>query len=63
MYVYRYLNECFLKLQSILSLGIVADCAVVGKEDSLKGHIPLALCVLKKGKLSLSSLTVWALND
>uniref|UniRef100_A0A8C2NH51 Acyl-CoA synthetase short-chain family member 3, mitochondrial n=1 Tax=Capra hircus TaxID=9925 RepID=A0A8C2NH51_CAPHI len=48
IYVYRYLNECFLKLQSILSLGIVADCAVVGKEDSLKGHIPLALCVLKK---------------
>ncbi|XP_061271628.1 acyl-CoA synthetase short-chain family member 3, mitochondrial isoform X2 [Bos javanicus] len=34
--------------ESILSLGIVADCAVVGKEDSLKGHIPLALCVLKK---------------
>lgn len=54
--MYKHLNERFFKLQSILSLGIVADCAVVGKEDSLKGHIPLALCVLKKGKLSLSSL-------
>lgn len=46
-------------LQSVLSHGTVADCAVVGKEDPLKGHVPLALCVLKKGELSLSSLTVW----
>ena len=28
----------------------VVDCAVVGLEDSLKGHVPLALCVLRKGK-------------
>ncbi|KAM9672567.1 acyl-CoA synthetase short-chain family member 3, mitochondrial isoform 2-T2 [Trichechus inunguis] len=34
--------------ESILSHGTVADCAVVGKEDPLKGHVPLALCVLKK---------------
>ncbi|XP_062059141.1 acyl-CoA synthetase short-chain family member 3, mitochondrial isoform X1 [Lepus europaeus] len=34
--------------ESILSHGAVADCAVVGKEDPLKGHVPLALCVLKK---------------
>ncbi|KAK6314715.1 hypothetical protein J4Q44_G00142440 [Coregonus suidteri] len=25
----------------------VVDCAVVGLEDSLKGHVPLALCVLR----------------
>ncbi|MEQ2169412.1 Acyl-CoA synthetase short-chain member 3, mitochondrial, partial [Goodea atripinnis] len=25
------------------------DCAVVGLEDTLKGHVPLALCVLKQG--------------
>ncbi|XP_063178930.1 acyl-CoA synthetase short-chain family member 3, mitochondrial isoform X2 [Chroicocephalus ridibundus] len=27
----------------------VADCAVVGQEDSLKGHVPFALCVLREG--------------
>ncbi|XP_048866023.1 acyl-CoA synthetase short-chain family member 3, mitochondrial [Brienomyrus brachyistius] len=26
---------------------LVVDCAVVGLEDSLKGHVPLALCVLR----------------
>ncbi|XP_045043245.2 acyl-CoA synthetase short-chain family member 3, mitochondrial isoform X3 [Desmodus rotundus] len=35
--------------ESVLSHGTVADCAVVGKEDPLKGHVPLALCVLRKG--------------
>uniref|UniRef100_A0A9L0RQK6 Acyl-CoA synthetase short-chain family member 3, mitochondrial n=2 Tax=Equus TaxID=9789 RepID=A0A9L0RQK6_HORSE len=35
--------------ESILSHGTVADCAVVGKEDPLKGHVPLALCVLRQG--------------
>ncbi|KAK6488290.1 acyl-CoA synthetase short-chain family member 3 [Huso huso] len=40
----------FLKAKSsILHHSAVADCAVVGLEDSLKGHIPLALCVLKNG--------------
>ncbi|VTJ63210.1 acyl-CoA synthetase short-chain family member 3, mitochondrial isoform X2 [Marmota monax] len=34
--------------ESVLSHGTVADCAVVGKEDPLKGHVPFALCVLKK---------------
>ncbi|XP_063997993.1 acyl-CoA synthetase short-chain family member 3, mitochondrial isoform X5 [Pogoniulus pusillus] len=27
----------------------VADCAVVGQEDALKGHVPFALCVLREG--------------
>ncbi|KAM6425092.1 acyl-CoA synthetase short-chain family member 3, mitochondrial isoform 2-T2 [Rhynochetos jubatus] len=27
----------------------VADCAVVGQEDPLKGHVPFALCVLRAG--------------
>ncbi|XP_044535112.1 acyl-CoA synthetase short-chain family member 3, mitochondrial [Gracilinanus agilis] len=35
--------------ESVLSHGSVADCAVVGKEDALKGHVPLALCVLRTG--------------
>lgn len=35
--------------EAILQHPAVGDCAVVGLEDSLKGHIPLALCVLKKG--------------
>ncbi|XP_056196857.1 acyl-CoA synthetase short-chain family member 3, mitochondrial isoform X3 [Falco biarmicus] len=26
----------------------VADCAVVGQEDPLKGHVPFALCVLRE---------------
>uniref|UniRef100_A0A3P9KKD6 Acyl-CoA synthetase short-chain family member 3, mitochondrial n=1 Tax=Oryzias latipes TaxID=8090 RepID=A0A3P9KKD6_ORYLA len=33
--------------ESVLLHSAVGDCAVVGLEDSLKGHIPLALCVLK----------------
>ncbi|XP_041110239.1 acyl-CoA synthetase short-chain family member 3, mitochondrial-like isoform X2 [Polyodon spathula] len=39
----------FTKFPSILHHPAVADCAVVGLEDSLKGHIPLALCILKNG--------------
>ncbi|KAM9246295.1 acyl-CoA synthetase short-chain family member 3, mitochondrial [Leptosomus discolor] len=27
----------------------VADCAVVGQEDPLKGHVPFVLCVLREG--------------
>ncbi|XP_051547129.1 acyl-CoA synthetase short-chain family member 3, mitochondrial [Myxocyprinus asiaticus] len=33
--------------ESVLQHPSVVDCAVVGLEDSLKGHIPLALCVLR----------------
>lgn len=35
--------------ESVLLHKSVADCAVVGLEDSLKGHVPLALCVLQNG--------------
>uniref|UniRef100_A0A669C347 Acyl-CoA synthetase short-chain family member 3, mitochondrial n=1 Tax=Oreochromis niloticus TaxID=8128 RepID=A0A669C347_ORENI len=35
--------------ESVLQHSAVGDCAVVGLEDSLKGHVPLALCVLKNG--------------
>ncbi|XP_069485411.1 acyl-CoA synthetase short-chain family member 3, mitochondrial [Ambystoma mexicanum] len=35
--------------ESVLSHCDVADCAVVGLEDHLKGHVPLALCVLRNG--------------
>ncbi|KAI1882031.1 hypothetical protein AGOR_G00246510 [Albula goreensis] len=34
--------------ESVLQHPAVVDCAVVGLEDSLKGHVPLALCVPKK---------------
>lgn len=37
-------------LQSVLLHPAVAECAVVGLEDPLKGHVPLALCVLKNGE-------------
>lgn len=37
-------------LQSVLQHPAVGDCAVVGLEDSLKGVVPLALCVLKNGE-------------
>ncbi|KAL4660215.1 acyl-CoA synthetase short-chain family member 3, mitochondrial [Arapaima gigas] len=33
--------------EAVLQHPAVVDCAVVGLEDSLKGHVPLALCVLK----------------
>ncbi|KAJ1164268.1 hypothetical protein NDU88_004713 [Pleurodeles waltl] len=35
--------------ESVLSHCAVADCAVVGLEDPVKGHVPLALCVLRHG--------------
>ncbi|XP_042325680.1 acyl-CoA synthetase short-chain family member 3, mitochondrial isoform X4 [Sceloporus undulatus] len=35
--------------EAVLSHSAVADCAVVGQEDSLKGHVPLAMCVLRNG--------------
>uniref|UniRef100_A0A4W6BYM8 Acyl-CoA synthetase short-chain family member 3, mitochondrial n=1 Tax=Lates calcarifer TaxID=8187 RepID=A0A4W6BYM8_LATCA len=35
--------------ESVLQHPAVGDCAVVGLEDTLKGHVPLALCVLKNG--------------
>ncbi|XP_060926205.1 acyl-CoA synthetase short-chain family member 3, mitochondrial [Limanda limanda] len=35
--------------ESVLQHPAVGDCAVVALEDALKGHVPLALCVLKKG--------------
>ncbi|XP_074395768.1 acyl-CoA synthetase short-chain family member 3, mitochondrial isoform X3 [Zonotrichia albicollis] len=35
--------------ECILFHPAVADCAVVGQEDPLKGHVPFALCVLKQG--------------
>jgi propionyl-CoA synthetase len=30
----------------------VAECAVVGIKDTLKGQVPLGVCVLKKGEYS-----------
>uniref|UniRef100_A0A8C1M693 Acyl-CoA synthetase short-chain family member 3, mitochondrial n=1 Tax=Cyprinus carpio TaxID=7962 RepID=A0A8C1M693_CYPCA len=33
--------------ESVLLHPAVVDCAVVGQEDPLKGHVPLALCVLR----------------
>uniref|UniRef100_A0A8C2D8F8 Acyl-CoA synthetase short-chain family member 3, mitochondrial n=1 Tax=Cyprinus carpio TaxID=7962 RepID=A0A8C2D8F8_CYPCA len=33
--------------ESVLLHPAVVDCAVVGLEDPLKGHVPLALCVLR----------------
>lgn len=33
--------------ESVLQHPAVADCAVVGLEDVLKGHVPLGLCVLR----------------
>lgn len=35
--------------ESVLLHKLVVDCAVVGLEDPLKGHIPLALCVVRNG--------------
>lgn len=35
--------------ESILQHPAMGDCAVVAQEDALKGHVPLALCVLKNG--------------
>uniref|UniRef100_A0A8C1SMQ0 Acyl-CoA synthetase short-chain family member 3, mitochondrial n=1 Tax=Cyprinus carpio TaxID=7962 RepID=A0A8C1SMQ0_CYPCA len=36
--------------ESVLLHPAVVDCAVVGQEDPLKGHVPLALCVLRNGE-------------
>ncbi|KAK7895947.1 hypothetical protein WMY93_021272 [Mugilogobius chulae] len=37
--------------EAILQHRAIGDCAVVALEDALKGHVPLALCVLKNGVL------------
>lgn len=42
--------SCAFVLQSVLLHPSVVDCAVVGLEDALKGHVPLALCVLRNGE-------------
>lgn len=51
-----FLSPCFILclmcvLQVVLQHSAVGDCAVVGLDDRLKGVVPLALCVLRKGKL------------
>uniref|UniRef100_A0A3Q3AHX4 Acyl-CoA synthetase short-chain family member 3, mitochondrial n=1 Tax=Kryptolebias marmoratus TaxID=37003 RepID=A0A3Q3AHX4_KRYMA len=38
--------------ESVLLHSAVGDCAVVGLEDKLKGHVPLALCVLKNEEIT-----------
>ncbi|XP_034019694.1 acyl-CoA synthetase short-chain family member 3, mitochondrial isoform X1 [Thalassophryne amazonica] len=35
--------------EAVMQHPAVSDCAVVGLEDPVKGHVPLALCVLKNG--------------
>ncbi|XP_060695286.1 acyl-CoA synthetase short-chain family member 3, mitochondrial isoform X1 [Hemiscyllium ocellatum] len=35
--------------EAIITHQAVTDCAVVALEDSVKGHVPLALCVLRTG--------------
>ncbi|XP_062913821.1 acyl-CoA synthetase short-chain family member 3, mitochondrial [Mobula hypostoma] len=35
--------------ESIITHPAVADCAVLAFEDPVKGHVPLAMCVLKTG--------------
>uniref|UniRef100_A0A8D2ZTB8 Acyl-CoA synthetase short-chain family member 3, mitochondrial n=1 Tax=Scophthalmus maximus TaxID=52904 RepID=A0A8D2ZTB8_SCOMX len=39
--------------EAVLQHPAVGDCAVVGLDDTLKGHVPLALCVLQKGEASV----------
>ena len=38
-------------LQAIISSEDIAEAAVVGIPDTLKGQVPLGLCVLKHGKI------------
>lgn len=47
--VFYVVPDCV--LQVVLQHSAVGDCAVVGLDDSLKGVVPLALCVLRNGKL------------
>lgn len=35
--------------EAILEHAYVVDCAVIGVPDSLKGHVPVAICVLRNG--------------
>uniref|UniRef100_A0A665VB60 Acyl-CoA synthetase short-chain family member 3, mitochondrial n=1 Tax=Echeneis naucrates TaxID=173247 RepID=A0A665VB60_ECHNA len=44
--------------ESVLQHPAVGDCAVVGLEDSLKGHVPLALCVLKNEEIINEMVTL-----
>lgn len=46
--MFYFLPSCV--VQVVLQHSAVGDCAVVGLDDSLKGVVPLALCVLKNGR-------------
>ena len=45
---------CFTFLKAIIESPYIAEAAVIGVPDSLKGQVPLGLCVPKHGKLTLS---------
>uniref|UniRef100_A0A3B3ZDC4 Acyl-CoA synthetase short-chain family member 3, mitochondrial n=1 Tax=Periophthalmus magnuspinnatus TaxID=409849 RepID=A0A3B3ZDC4_9GOBI len=49
--------------ESILQHPAVGDCAVVALEDALKGHVPLALCVLKNGEEEIVKEIVMHVRD
>lgn len=40
-------------LQAMVNQGDIVECATIGLKDSLKGHVPVGLCVLRSGLLSL----------
>ena len=42
---------CFTFLKAIIESPYIAEAAVIGVPDSLKGQVPLGLCVPKHGKL------------
>ena len=39
-----------LYMQAIMEEDAVAECAVVGIKDQLKGQVPLGLCIMKERK-------------
>lgn len=40
-------------LQAMVNQGDIVECATIGLKDSLKGHVPVGLCVLRSGMQSL----------
>ena len=46
-----WIKLTIIKLQAITEHEDVIEAAVAAKPDQLKGHIPVAFCVLKSGEL------------
>ncbi|PIK35524.1 putative acyl-CoA synthetase short-chain family member 3, mitochondrial [Apostichopus japonicus] len=52
--------------EAMVNQGDIVECATIGLKDSLKGHVPVGLCVLRSGTVSdqwLLSRVLWSCQN